>query len=176
MKFILGTSTLRDHLVKWAGEKPLVIVRYYAWNAGTTPQKTLRGLQQSLVYQVLEEYPDLLPVLAPTRWTQFWLFLSEWIKSQAPEELEVAVCFENLMAISGAKLSLAIFVDGLDELDVPPRESSFGHVVSLYDFIWKRIPERTRKRGAILIQAVEVTQFALDWRYVWLLDEYAQHD
>jgi len=122
MKFILGTTMLKTHLAKWAGETPLLVVRYYAWHAGTTPQKTLRGLKQSLLYQVLDQYPDLIPVLAPRRWAYFWLFNPERVGEQTVTESEVDEYFDRLMAISGKTVSLAVFIDGLDEFDVSPSE------------------------------------------------------
>lgn len=294
MKYILGTSLLKDHLTKWAGQKPLLIARYYAWHAGTTPQKSLWGLKQALLYQVLEEYPELIPVLAPAHWAQFWLFGFDAVRHQAVSESDINHGFDRLMAISGTTISLAIFIDGLDEFDMPPREVvsfvesiatssrkcikicvasrpwvefddaysespklqmdlytgndmeifvaerfrkcrafkeiSAAHpsesmnlqrnlakkangvfiwlslvvndlelaatdgagileleeiadrvpseMCSLYDFIWRRIPEQNRQRGAALIQTVEVADFKLNWQFAWLVDELAQrgHD
>ncbi|KAK0639799.1 hypothetical protein B0T16DRAFT_361439 [Cercophora newfieldiana] len=122
MKYVLGTPMLRTHLVKWAGEVPLLVARFYAWHAGTTPQKSILGLKQSLLYQVLEQYPDLIPVLVPRRWAYFWLFNPDDPKQQTVTESEVDESFARLMAISGRTISLAIFIDGLDEFDVPPKE------------------------------------------------------
>ncbi|KXX75781.1 hypothetical protein MMYC01_207456 [Madurella mycetomatis] len=122
MKYILGNPAHRAYLERWSGDKPLLIVKYYAWNAGTNPQKSFQGLKKTLLVQALNHFPELLPILAPRRWTyalviQGTSYLPPW------EDWEVQESFQALLSHSNAeKLNLAIFIDGLDEFDAPPKE------------------------------------------------------
>jgi len=123
MKYILGNAALRPHLEAWSGDLPLVIASYYAWNAGTSTQKSLLGLKRTLIFQVLDQNPQLLPIVAPRRWTSFWLLgTNDRIHMRAVTGQEIEECFSNLLRVVDTKVSVAVFIDGLDELEVPPNE------------------------------------------------------
>jgi hypothetical protein len=124
MKHILQSPDLKMHLTKWAGQRPLLVTRYYAWNAGTTPQKSLLGLKQTLLYQALDQYPELTPIVCPRRWASSWLFNFEMTTIHLEDNYgwELEECFDNLMAVSATKIALAVFLDGLDEFDALPRD------------------------------------------------------
>jgi hypothetical protein len=124
MKLIQRNPALSTHLGKWASNLPLVITSYYAWNSGTTPQKSLQGLQRTLLCQALELKPELLPILAPRLWA-FFQITGGWeaaLRSFAWGDWEVDQSFKALLAESGNTLRLVIFIDGLDEFDIPPKE------------------------------------------------------
>ncbi|KAK0622711.1 hypothetical protein B0T14DRAFT_564139 [Immersiella caudata] len=123
MKHILQSPSLKVHLANWAGQRLFLVTLYYAWNAGETPQKLLRGLKQSLLYQVLDQYPDFIPMVCPRRWAAFWLFgITPRALEEDMHEWELEECFDNLMEISRTRIALAVFIDGLDEFDVPPHD------------------------------------------------------
>lgn len=121
MKYIQRNPALSIHLSKWAGHLPLLLTSYYAWNSGTTPQKSFKGLQRTLLCQALQLQPKLLPILAPRLWAFFRVTGAiptrhNWL------DWEIDESFKALLAESGKTLRLAIFIDGLDEFDIPPRE------------------------------------------------------
>ncbi|KAK4442313.1 hypothetical protein QBC34DRAFT_455083 [Podospora aff. communis PSN243] len=108
---------------KWAGTTPLVLIRYYAWNAGMAQQKSLSGLKRTLLFHATEQCPALVPDVTPRRWTHLRLFL-DGDNAEIPgvSDWEVNECFDNLLSVCGRKVSAAIFIDGLDEFESPPRE------------------------------------------------------
>ncbi|KAK3312753.1 hypothetical protein B0H66DRAFT_607812 [Apodospora peruviana] len=130
LKHILKNPALRDHLGKWArDDRPLVIASYYAWNAGTTLQKSIQGLKRTLLSQVLAQYPGLLPMLVPRRWAYF-MAIQGVLEMGNASDWEVDESFGILLSLAGKNIYLAIFIDGLDEFDVHPKE-----VVSLIEVI-----------------------------------------
>ncbi|KKP04974.1 hypothetical protein THAR02_02911 [Trichoderma harzianum] len=63
VKLISQHVALRDMLSRSLGSLRLLLVKFYAWLAGTTLQKSLEGLKRTIISQALEQYPDLAPVL-----------------------------------------------------------------------------------------------------------------
>jgi len=41
MKYILNSPALQSHIRAWAGGEPVIVINYYAWNAGTTRKNRL---------------------------------------------------------------------------------------------------------------------------------------
>jgi len=131
MKHILRNPALKVHLEKWAGGSEILIATYYAWHAGTvTLQKSFQGLKRTVLHQALDRYPNLVSALAPRVWTYHTII--QPIINDAPtlQDWEVDESFEALLSLARKGLCLVIFIDGLDEFDVQPKE-----VVSLVDSI-----------------------------------------
>ncbi|KAK0720832.1 hypothetical protein B0H67DRAFT_682675 [Lasiosphaeris hirsuta] len=122
MKYILENPALKTHLRHWAGDTPLLIARSYAWNAGATLQKSFGGLKRTLLYQILNQQPDLLPELMPRRWAYYSLLLQGISQTPPWLDWEIDESFKFLLSMGGDKVRLVLFVDGLDEFDVPPKE------------------------------------------------------
>jgi len=121
MKYIQRNPALSVHLSKWARHLPLLLASYYAWNAGTTPQKSFKGLQRTLLCQALQMKPKLILILAPRLWAFFRITGAVPATHNWPD-WEIDQSFEALLAESGKTLRLAIFIDGLDEFDIPPKK------------------------------------------------------
>ncbi|QYT03178.1 hypothetical protein H0G86_010147 [Trichoderma simmonsii] len=118
MKLISQHKDLRD-MISWsAGSLRLVVVKHYAWLAGTTLQKSLEGLKRTVISQALEQYPDLAPVLTPRRWG-FCQILESISGLPTWETWEIEESFELLLSMCGETIRLALFIDGLDEFDTP---------------------------------------------------------
>lgn len=63
MKYICAHDTTLNALESWAtkaGSRTLVTASYLFWNAGLLMQKSIRGLLQSLLFQVFLAYPSLI--------------------------------------------------------------------------------------------------------------------
>ncbi|KAM0197732.1 hypothetical protein ACHAPQ_012121 [Fusarium lateritium] len=121
MKFLLQEPLLRDYLSRELGTLRLLVVRYYAWNAGKDLQKSFEGLKKTLISQVLELDPDLAFKLAPRRWVLCQVLrniscLPDW------EPWEIEETFKALLCQCGKTIKLALFIDGLDEFDTPPKD------------------------------------------------------
>lgn len=113
-----------------AGTKRLLIATFYFWNSGLQMQTTQRGLLMTLLRQILEELPDLLPLVSPTRWENLYLFgrVPNWGDTELRELL--LLCVKNIEQFDA---TVAFFIDGLDEFQGDPKElvSMFQEIRSL---------------------------------------------
>ena len=121
MKFIAHNPLLVRHLREWSRDIPLHMIHYYAWSPGKDLDKSKTGLMRSLLYQILSANPRLAPVLAPRRWALFHITRDcdgtpDW------SDWELDESFTALLKHVDNNMRLMIFVDGLDEFDVPPTE------------------------------------------------------
>ncbi|UKZ65944.1 uncharacterized protein TrAtP1_007132 [Trichoderma atroviride] len=121
MKLILQQQSVRDSLSQSLGSMRLVLVKYYAWLAGTTLQKSIDGLKRTILFQALKQYPELAPVLAPRRWA-FCHVLRSISGLPAWDSWEIEESFDALLSSCGKSIKLALFIDGLDEFKMPPLE------------------------------------------------------
>lgn len=65
MKYVCGDSRLITHLQNWSGQKPFITVWYFSWNAGDGLQKSQEGMLRSLLYQIIQQRPQLALRLLP---------------------------------------------------------------------------------------------------------------
>jgi hypothetical protein len=116
MKYILTQGATRERLLRWSGATPLVMASFYFWNAGLSLQKTYEGLVRTILYQCLEQEPDLIPQVCPKRWALLQLFGDQGgmkLPAWTWKELEHSLML--LAAQHGKSVNVAIFIDGLDE-------------------------------------------------------------
>ncbi|RSL46999.1 hypothetical protein CEP54_013617 [Fusarium duplospermum] len=107
MKFVADNEETEQCLQKWAGNRELILARHFFTIYGTTIQKSLEGLLRSLLHNILEGEPKLIPKLMPTRWANTskqsqWTHpeLESVLRTVAKMDLSIHICF---------------FIDGLDE-------------------------------------------------------------
>ncbi|KAL2676736.1 hypothetical protein Neosp_010500 [[Neocosmospora] mangrovei] len=107
MKFVADNEKTKECLQQWAGHGELILARHFFTIYGTTIQRSLEGLLRSLLHNILEGEPKLIPKLLPTRWINTTK-QRQWTQS----ELESA-----LRAVAKMDLSvhMCFFIDGLDE-------------------------------------------------------------
>lgn len=110
MKYIFCHRQTRFLLRRWAADVPLVVAGFFFWNSGASMQKTQEGLLRSLLFQVLVNHRELMPVL-----------LSD-LKDYATDELRdiwtlsrLTKAFEKLILQNVVPLKICFFIDGLDE-------------------------------------------------------------
>lgn len=121
MKLILNQKYLKDRLSQSLGTLRLLLIKYYAWIAGDTLQKSIEGLKRTIIFQALEQYPDLAPILTPRRWA-FCQVLRSTSGLPMWDTWEVEESFEALLSSCGEMVKLVLFIDGLDEFKTPPFE------------------------------------------------------
>ena len=114
MKFLINHRRTKEALIEWKGDKELIVASFFFWYHGTKLQKSQTGLLQSLLYEILHQYPDLIPVVLPRRWeigitTQS--VLSQWDRSGLFE------AFTKLSQQTATSKRFCIFIDGLDEYE-----------------------------------------------------------
>jgi hypothetical protein len=111
MKFLRQEPRLQEALHVWAGDRKLLILSFYFWNAGSDLQRTQEGLFRSLLFQALEQEPPLAKVLfleqhvRGCRWTESFTFQ------------EIRRAFRRFITQLDSSLAVAMLIDGLDEFD-----------------------------------------------------------
>ncbi|KAK4158728.1 hypothetical protein QBC43DRAFT_143406 [Cladorrhinum sp. PSN259] len=63
LKYLSSHPMTATHLQHWARPKQLVLAKFYFWNSGTKLQKSQEGLFRSLLFEILRQCPELLPVV-----------------------------------------------------------------------------------------------------------------
>ena len=87
---------------------------HYFWNSGHTMQRTQEGLLQSLLFQLLRQFPDAIPAVAGARWEAD----STGLQNPTPwtrKELTNGIGF--ILAHTGLPARFCFFLDGLDEYE-----------------------------------------------------------
>lgn len=133
MKFLARHEKTDKALIKWADGDSVVVVEFYFWYLGSTMQKSVQGLLQSMLYQIVHKCPDLAPILCPQRWLDLDEFENQlaWTESELYEAIETAA---NLLSSSSLidppatteqstmahdpkapQYKFVFFIDGLDE-------------------------------------------------------------
>lgn len=112
MKFIGHDTRTTRMLRKSAGDRRLVIARFYFWNSGVELQMTQEGLLRTLTHDVLQQFNDLAAKAFPHRWELFQLF-----GIFDPEPIDYLGLRRRLVQIIKADPStqFVFFIDGLDE-------------------------------------------------------------
>src|SRR5262249_35473351 len=66
MKFLCTYDHTTQYLRTWADDRKLVFAKFFFWRPGTKLQKSLNGLYRSILYNIAEGCPELIPVAFPT--------------------------------------------------------------------------------------------------------------
>ncbi|PSN68044.1 hypothetical protein BS50DRAFT_633683 [Corynespora cassiicola Philippines] len=113
MKYIIDNPKTRHLLAEWATSdgKNLVVTSFFFWNLGTPLQKSREGLLRSLLWTILSEYPELIPVVFPHE------YQSCEDDADGLTYIEITRAWNLLVEKSRRFLKIAILIDGMDELD-----------------------------------------------------------
>lgn len=112
MKFVADHPETKRLVAEWAGLNRVIVVRHYFWSAGTDLQRSLQGLLQSLVLDILRQYPFMIPTATPARWgLPQNTILHSWIAKELLGILQHAGCYRE------ALVKFCLFMDGLGEFD-----------------------------------------------------------
>jgi hypothetical protein len=115
MKYLYNNRRTHQALKQWAGEEQLVIAKFYFWNPGTPLQKSHEGFLRSVLYEILKQCPDWIPIVLPWRWDSYRLYGSNF---HPWTFWELSNAFSNLMTEKCKSTTrFCFFVDGLDEYD-----------------------------------------------------------
>ncbi|KAJ8131981.1 hypothetical protein O1611_g1643 [Lasiodiplodia mahajangana] len=111
MKFVSQHADTQAALRAWAQDDLLITASFYFWNAGTPMQKSLQGLLQSVLYQIMKACPILIPNIAPDRWANA---LNQGVKDPWTWD-EAIETLDRFISQRDIKCSTCLFIDGLDE-------------------------------------------------------------
>jgi hypothetical protein len=114
MKYLYSSAKTRQPLKQWAERLPLITASYYFWNSGTSMQKSQTGLLQSILYESLLQYEELIPQIFPYRWRSYDYFGDDL---HPFSKIELIKAFEALLKQDGILAKFCFFIDGLDEYD-----------------------------------------------------------
>ncbi|KAG7421532.1 hypothetical protein Forpe1208_v000105 [Fusarium oxysporum f. sp. rapae] len=70
MKFLYSHPTTKGALKGYAGEKDIILARFFFWNPGTDLQNSINGMYRSLLYDILKACPSLIQHALPSLWDQ----------------------------------------------------------------------------------------------------------
>ncbi|KAI9162965.1 small s [Paramyrothecium foliicola] len=115
MKYLCRHKKTRSHLDAWADGKTLILGKFFFWNPGTTLQKSLRGLIRSLLFCILSEAPEIIPVIFPKQWA----VAKEQLVVEFDSQEDYLRAFSDLIRLDEihSKHRFVFFIDGLDEFE-----------------------------------------------------------
>lgn len=117
MKMLLNHPRTQRELEHWAGNNTLIISRFFFWRSGDELQNSLTGLYRSILFGVLKECPELIPLVFPAAYRVFSSQTRDNCIEEGffePENIQRA--FDRL--VSGSlplRYRFCLFIDGLDE-------------------------------------------------------------
>ncbi|KAI9691661.1 MAG: hypothetical protein M1822_007732 [Bathelium mastoideum] len=114
MKFVCDNQQTLSALLRWASPQKLVVARFFFWNSGTPMQKSLNGLLQSLLHEILRQCPYLMPLLCRERWGNSRV---DTIMSNEWSLAELFSAFKKLHEQQLIDHRFVFFIDGLDEYE-----------------------------------------------------------
>ncbi|KAK3988483.1 hypothetical protein QBC44DRAFT_397906 [Cladorrhinum sp. PSN332] len=119
MKYLCGHEQTREELLKWAEHKKLVFASFYFWKPGSPLQKSLNGLLRSLLHDVLEQCPDIIPKVLPGLWNDIKSPQGGSLVSSDFEVGDIRAAFSRLLDSSEVYKNhkFCFFIDGLDEYE-----------------------------------------------------------
>lgn len=127
MKYLFNHANTESILKTWASPKPLYKASYYFWCAGSKLQRSMKGLLQSLLYDVLRQCPELIRHVYPDfNGMHYQNDYEPWAFAELQEVFAILRRQQNVSA------RFCFFIDGLDEYD---SESSEGTHRELVDSI-----------------------------------------
>ncbi|KUJ07163.1 uncharacterized protein LY89DRAFT_725998 [Mollisia scopiformis] len=121
MKHIYSSPITHELLTEWALPHKLSTAAFFFWNSGTLMQRSQQGLLRSLLYTVLVQQRELIPVVFPHHWALLYSGISDRLIEDLPLQpghpQEIQSAFRRLITQKIVPLKLFILVDGLDEYD-----------------------------------------------------------
>ena len=119
MSLLCQDDRTKEALEIWSGTKKLLMARFFFWSAGTMMQKNFDGFLRSLLWQILQEFPniDVLPSRIGSNLEQngrrvsYSQVIGVWTNRRLRETLHGVI---NKLQTS---CCLCFFIDGLDEFD-----------------------------------------------------------
>lgn len=119
MRFIAEDSRTRTHLENWAEGSKLELPSFYFWNSGVLEQRSQAGLLRTMLYQILSQYTELMPIVFPEEWSR----QLEYTRHNLPGKfgswslLRLQIAFKNLIQQTSEQLRFCFFIDGFDEYE-----------------------------------------------------------
>ncbi|KAL3443588.1 hypothetical protein BJX65DRAFT_311748 [Aspergillus insuetus] len=118
MKYLCNHEMTNAELMKWAGDKTLAFARFFFWKAGDDLQKSLQGLYRSLLFEVLRQCPEFIPMVFPSQWERLQASNQCLADKTLFRHHHIVDAFKILIQqTTFPKHRFCFFIDGLDEYD-----------------------------------------------------------
>jgi len=121
MKSILEDPRLREHLSIWASNTPFYLASFFFWGSATTRiQKSEQGLLRALLFQILNQQTDLIPIAFPLLWARIYshvLLDASSIINEYWSRRELKNAFQILATQNIIPAKICMLIDGFDELE-----------------------------------------------------------
>ncbi|TGJ79053.1 hypothetical protein E0Z10_g9710 [Xylaria hypoxylon] len=121
MKYIWQSPNTRKYLEQWQGSSELVTAAFSLWKVGSSLAKSQAGLLRSLLYTLLSQKPDLIPLAFSHYWSLLYRRMQD--ATQDPSRLnpplvsDLVRALRKLIDSRGDSLKIFLLVDGLDEFE-----------------------------------------------------------
>ncbi|KAF2677721.1 hypothetical protein K458DRAFT_395642 [Lentithecium fluviatile CBS 122367] len=122
MKCIWSQYDTQQGLKKWSQGETVITAWFFFWNSGTAMQKSLEGLLRSMLIQILDQCPELIPEAFSLRWEAL-LATRSYATTQPLWSLqELLDSFRTITKQASMKAKFCFFIDGLDEYEGTDKE------------------------------------------------------
>ncbi|KAF2017574.1 hypothetical protein BU24DRAFT_317882, partial [Aaosphaeria arxii CBS 175.79] len=122
MKFIYDHQKTKSALEDWAKDDKLLKASFFFWNSDANIQMSLEGLVKTILAQVLEQMPELIPAVFPHR-VEASIMFGHHIWNLEPWTWEELLRgFETMVKRATERAKLAVFIDGMDEFNGQPAD------------------------------------------------------
>ncbi|KAI0170240.1 hypothetical protein BJ166DRAFT_190854 [Pestalotiopsis sp. NC0098] len=110
MKFLWNNERTEKLLHVWADGKPLVTANFYFWNAGSALQKSQEGLLRSIIFEILQNCPDLIPAARSAVDLQ-----ADFAGGNVRWQVQDLLSIYAAIVTHHVDTKFCLFIDGLDE-------------------------------------------------------------
>ncbi|KAF2732209.1 hypothetical protein EJ04DRAFT_497353 [Polyplosphaeria fusca] len=118
MKYLFDQRKTRELLKNWSQNKTIVTAGFFFWYAGTDIQKSQNGLMRSILLQILDQQPQLLPIAYPEQWRSS-IYEKNGLHglpvTNNRKELKDAII--RVTTQTEYPLKMCLFIDGADEFN-----------------------------------------------------------
>jgi hypothetical protein len=129
MKYLFDERKTQELLNVWSNGLPIVKAGFFFWYAGTEMQKSHNGLLRSILWQILDQQPKLIPIAYPEQWKS--VSSKERIEQPITNgKQELANAIRRITTQTTYPLKVCLFIDGLDEFS-----GQHAEVVELFNII-----------------------------------------
>lgn len=119
MRYLASHHMTRTRLQEWArsNESSLLVVSHFFWCSGRKMQSSREGLWRNLLFLVLKQYRELIPLMFSQRLQDDVLNL-QYLREQSWERRDIVDALSQLpIHLYRQKLVMCLFIDGLDEFE-----------------------------------------------------------
>ena len=133
MRYLYDDHRTKSYLERWSHPQEVLFSSCFFWNSGDVLQKSLTGLLRSLLYELLKQRPEEIPLAMPWRCQMFEFEATQTISWTESELLKALECIIESME---NRLKICFFVDGLDEFEGD--EAALMEIIDLFCKIAQR--------------------------------------